>query len=149
MEKKIKVLFLCVHNSGRSQMAEAFLRAYGGDKFDVQSAGLAPRNIHTLVIRVMKEIHMDISKNTSDNVFDFYRQGNLYDYVITVCDESIESLCPVFPGITRRLHWPFPDPSRVTGTKEEKLAGIRKIRDEIHDRIMTWLKSLRIKKISS
>jgi arsenate reductase (thioredoxin) len=148
MEKKTRVLFICVHNSGRSQMAEAFLRAYGGDKFDVQSAGLAPRNIHPLVIRVMKEINMDISQNTSDSVFDFYRQGRLYDYVITVCNESIENLCPVFPGITHRLHWAFPDPSRVTGTDEEKLAKIRKIRDDIHSRIMTWLKSLRVKKIS-
>lgn len=139
MEKKKNVLFICVHNSGRSQMAEAFLRASAGNKFDVESAGLEPREINKLVIQVMKEMDIDISGNTSDSVFDFYKEGRLYDYVITVCDESIETQCPIFPGITRRLHWAFPDPSSVSGTDEEKLSKVRKIRDDIHKRIMTWL----------
>jgi arsenate reductase len=134
MEKKKSVLFICVHNSGRSQMAEAFLRESAGDKFDVESAGLEPREINNLVIQVMKEMNIDISENTSDSVFDFYKKGRLYDYVITVCDESIESQCPIFPGITRRLHWSFPDPSSVSGTDEEKLSKVRKIRDNIQNR---------------
>ena len=142
MEKKKRVLFICVHNSGRSQMAEAFLRKSAGNKFDVESSGLEPQKINKIVIDVMKEINIDISENTSDSVFDFYKQGRLYDYVITVCDESIEGQCPIFPGITRRLHWAFPDPSSVSGTDEEKLAKVRKIRDDIHNRIMTWLTTL-------
>ena len=139
MEKKKNVLFICVHNSGRSQMAEAFLRASAGNKFDVESAGLEPREINKLVIQVMKEMNIDISGNTSDSVFDFYKEGRLYDYVISVCDESIETQCPIFPGITRRLHWAFPDPSSVSGTGEEKLPKVRKIRDDIHNRITNWL----------
>lgn len=139
MEKKKSVLFICVHNSGRSQMAEAFLRAYAGNIFDVESAGLEPREINKLVIRVMKEMNIDISGNTSDSVFELYKKGRLYDYVISVCDESIETQCPIFPGITRRLHWPFPDPSSVGGTDEEKLSKVRKIRDDIYHRIMNCL----------
>ncbi|MGD8768963.1 MAG: arsenate reductase ArsC [Desulfobacterales bacterium] len=142
MEKKKSVLFICVHNSGRSQMAEAFLRASAGDRFDVESAGLEPREINKLVIEVMEEMNIDISENTSDSVFDFYKEGRLYDYVISVCDESIESQCPIFPGITRRLHWAFPDPSSIGGTDEEKLSKVRNIRDDIHNRIMTWLNTL-------
>ncbi|MFO8084732.1 MAG: arsenate reductase ArsC [Desulfobacterales bacterium] len=139
MKKKKRVLFICVHNSGRSQMAEAFLREFAGDRFDVESAGLEPREINKLVIEVMEEMNIDISENTSDSVIDFYKEGRLYDYVISVCDESIESQCPIFPGITRRLHWPFPDPSTVGGTDEEKLFKVRKIRDDIHNRIISWL----------
>jgi arsenate reductase len=139
MEKKKRVLFICVHNSGRSQMAEAFLSESAGDRFDVESAGLEPREINKLVIEVMEEMNIDISENTSDSIFDFYKEGRLYDFVISVCDESIESQCPIFPGITQRLHWPFPDPSSVVGSDEEKLSKVRKIRDDIHNRIMTWL----------
>jgi len=120
-------------------MAEAFLRESAGDRFDVESAGLEPREINELVIEVMEEMNIDISENTSDSVFDFYREGRLYDYVISVCDESTERQCPIFPGINRRLHWPFPDPSSVVGTDEEKLLKVRKIRDDINNRIMSWL----------
>lgn len=123
-------------------MAEAFLRASSKNEFDVESAGLEPREINKIVIEVMKEKDIDISGNKSDSVFDFYKEGRLYDYVITVCDESIESQCPIFPGIVRRLHWSFPDPSSVSGTDEEKLSKVRKIRDDIQNRIMTWLKTL-------
>ena len=120
-------------------MAEVFLRESAGDRFDVESAGLEPREINELVIEVMEEMNIDISENTSDSVFDFYREGRLYDYVISVCDESTERQCPIFPGINRRLHWPFPDPSSVVGTDEEKLLKVRKIRDDVNNRIMSWL----------
>lgn len=142
MERKLKVLFICIHNSGRSQMAEAFLDALGGDRFLVESAGMEPRPINLLVIEAMNEMGIDISKQTSDSVFDFFREGKLFDYVITVCDESVEDNCPVFPGITKRLHWPFPDPSKLDGTHEEKMTELRTIRDSIKERIEQWLKSL-------
>jgi arsenate reductase len=140
MKNKKKILFVCVHNSGRSQMAEAFLQAYAGDMFHAESAGLEPNNIQNLVIEVMREKGIDLSKKTSDSVFDFYKQGRLYDFVITVCDESIENQRPVFPGIAKRLHWPFPDPKEATGTHEDKLSKVRKIRDDIENQIQSWTK---------
>ena len=135
-----KILFVCVHNSGRSQMAEAFLQTFAGDMFHAESAGLEPNTIQNLVIEVMKEKGIDLTEKTSDSVFDFYKQGRLYDFVVTVCDESIESQCPVFPGIAKRLHWPFPDPQKATGTHEEKLSKVRKIRDDIENQIKSWMR---------
>jgi arsenate reductase len=142
MKKKKKVLVICVHNSARSQMAEAFLKKYGGSRFEVESAGLEPGTLNPLVVEVMKEINIDISGNRTDSVFDFYKQGKLYDYVITVCDESNAEQCPVFPGITQRLHWGFEDPSSFTGTHEEKLHETRVVRDQIENKVLRWLKEL-------
>ncbi|MGD8294416.1 MAG: arsenate reductase ArsC, partial [Desulfobacterales bacterium] len=107
---KFRVLFICGHNSGRSQMAEAFLNDIAGDQMDVESAGLDPKPVNPLVIDVMQEIGFDLSKARSDSVFEFFKEGRLYDYVITVCDETAAGKCPVFPGITKRFHWPFRDP---------------------------------------
>ena len=140
MERKRKILFICIHNSGRSQMAEAFLDALGGDRFQVESAGMEPRPINPLVIDAMKEEGIDLSSKTSDSVFDFFLKGKLFDYVITVCDESVEEKCPVFPGITKRLHWPFPDPAKLAGSHEEKMAELRKIRDSIKKKIEEWIR---------
>lgn len=137
---KMKVLFICVHNSGRSQMAEAFLKKMAGEKFLVESAGLDPQPIQPLVIAAMKEDGYDLSNSTSDSVFDFYREGRLYDYVITVCDKETELQCPVFAGLTQRRHWPFPDPAKLSGTPEEKLKALRQIRDQIKLKVETWLK---------
>ena len=119
MKEKIRVLFICIHNSGRSQMAETFLKIIGGERFEAESAGLEPRPINPYVIKVMEEIGYDLSGNTSDRVMQFFQEGRLYDYVITVCNESIENRCPIFPGIARRLYWPFPDPQKATGTEDE------------------------------
>ncbi|MCG6974221.1 MAG: arsenate reductase ArsC [Desulfobacterales bacterium] len=141
MKEKIRVLFICIHNSGRSQMAETFLKIIGGERFEAESAGLEPRPINPYVIKVMEEIGYDLSGNTSDRVMQFFQEGRLYDYVITVCNESIENQCPIFPGIARRLYWPFPDPQKATGTEDEKLDKIRSIRDQIREHIKSWVKS--------
>ena len=136
---KIKVLFVCVHNSARSQMAEAFLKKISGDRFEVESAGLEPGTLNPIVVDAMKEVGIDTSQNKTKSVFDFYKQGKLYNYVFTVCDESKAEACPVFPGATKNIHWGFADPSSFTGTYEEKLEGIRKIRDEIKNKIEEWV----------
>jgi len=138
MNKK-SILFICVHNSARSQMAEAFLKKYAGDRFDVESAGLEPGKLNPIVVEVMKEVGIDISQNKTKSVFGFYKQGKQYDYVITVCDESQSGACPVFPGKGERLHWGFPDPSSFTGSFEEKLKKTIEIRNQIEAKIKDWL----------
>ncbi len=138
---KMKVLFVCVHNSARSQMAEAFLKQLAGDRFEVESAGLEPGKLNLAVIEVMKELGIDISNNKTKSVFDFYKQGKQYDYVVTVCDESQAGKCPVFPGTaaTKRIHWGFDDPSSFQGKPEEKLEKTRQVRDKIKHRIIEWI----------
>lgn len=138
----IRVLFICGHNSGRSQMAEAFLNDIAGDQIHVESAGLEPKPVNSLVVEVMQEIGFDLSKAKSDSVFDFFKEGRLYDYVITVCDETAAGQCPVFPGITKRFHWPFMDPEALTGNHEEKLAALRKIREQIYQKVSDWVKTI-------
>lgn len=133
---KTKVLFICVHNSGRSQMAEEFLRKYGGEEFQVESAGLEPTEINPLVVEAMAEEGVDLAGKKTRSVFDLFREGRLYDYVITVCDDANEAKCPVFPGVTHRWHWPFPDPSRLSGGREEQLAQVRAIRDQIKAKVL-------------
>ena len=133
-----KVLIVCVHNSGRSQMAAAYLRALAGGRFQVESAGFDPRPIDPLVIQAMAEDGIDLAGQRPQPVFDLYRQGRLYDYVITVCQES-EDRCPLFPGITQRLHWPFPDPAAIPGDAHQRLAGVRAIRDRIKLQVSQWL----------
>ena len=135
---KEKVLFVCVHNSARSQMAEAFLNRACGEKFEAQSAGLEPGTLNPLVIEVMREIGLDLSANKTKSVFDVFKTGQLFAYIITVCDQASAERCPVFPGVTSRLHWSFPDPATVTGTHEERLEKIRAIRDTIQGKIDAW-----------
>lgn len=141
MDKK-RVLFICVHNSARSQIAEALLKHIAGGSFEVESAGLEPGKLNPLAIEVMKEIGIDISQNKTKSVFDFYKQGKRYDYVITVYDESQAQKCPVFPGTTatRRIHWSFDDPASFQGSWEERLEQTRQIRDKIKQQIEQWLK---------
>lgn len=136
---KRRVLFVCIHNSARSQMAEAFLKELAGDRFEVESAGLEPGELNPIVVEVMNEVGIDISQNKTKSALDFYKQGKRYDYVITVCDESQSERCPVFPSIIERIHWEFDDPSRFEGPHEEKLEKIRKVRDAIKKRIEKWL----------
>ncbi len=136
--KKKKVLFVCIHNSARSQMAEAFLKQICGEEFEAHSAGLEPGKLNPIVVEAMQEVGIDISANKTKAVFDFIKSGQLFAYVITVCDETSAERCPIFPGITQRLHWGFPDPSSFTGTHEEKLARTREIRDTIKQQIEKW-----------
>ena len=142
MSKKINVLFVCVHNSARSQMAEAFLKKYGGDRFEAESAGIEPGVLNPVAVEVMKEVGIDISQNKTKSVFDLYKQYRLYGYVITVCDESQSERCPIFPGVTKKLHWGFADPSAFTGSWDEKLEKTRTVRDQIEAKIKDWLKAI-------
>jgi len=128
---KTRVLFLCVHNSARSQMAEAYLKQFGGEKFEVESAGLEPGKLNPLAVEVMREDGFDISNNPTNDVFEFFKQGKRFHYVITVCDAGNSARCPIFPGMTKRFAWDFPDPSLFTGTQEEKLAKTREVRNKI------------------
>src|SRR6185369_12373708 len=116
MERKIRVLFVCIHNSARSQMAEALLKKIGGDRFEAFSAGLEPGTLNPLAVEVMGELGVDISANQTKGVFDFFTGGILFDYVVTVCDGASAEKCPIFPGITRRLHWSFEDPAAAAGS---------------------------------
>ena len=138
-DKKKRVLFVCTHNSARSQMAETFLNALAGDRFHAESAGLEPADLNPLAIDVMQELGFDLTNNRADSIFEFFKEGRLYDYVIYVCDKETEDRCPVFPGVRRTLHWPFPDPAKLDGTHAEKLEKARRIRDEIKSRIESWL----------
>jgi arsenate reductase len=135
---KKKILFICVHNSARSQMAEAWLNYTCGDFFEAQSAGLEPGTLNPLAVEVMQEVGLDISNKETQAVFDVFKSGQLFAYVVTVCDEASAEKCPIFPGPTQRLHWSFPDPSQATGTREEKLRQVRGIRDEIRCKIEEW-----------
>lgn len=133
---KTRVLVICQHNSGRSQMMEAYLRKFAGDRLEVESAGLEPaEKVNPLVVRVMLEEGMDLSGKKPQSVFDIFKQGRLYDHVITVCGEG-EEKCPIFPGISKRWHMPFKDPSSATGTDEQKIEQVRRIRDEIKEAIL-------------
>jgi arsenate reductase len=136
MPQASKILIICQHNSGRSQIAEAYLRKFAGDQLEVESAGLDPAPVvNPLVVEVMLEEGIDISKNKPQSVFDLYRHGNLYGHVITVCDD-VESKCPIFAGITKRWHHPFPDPALVEGTRLERLEKVRRIRDMIKEKLL-------------
>lgn len=132
-----KVLFLCTGNSARSQMAEALLRHYAGDHFEVYSAGLEPKGLNPYTVQVMNEVGLDLSQHTSKDVFQYLGRVN-FGYIITVCSNA-EARCPIFPGISYRLYWPFDDPAAVEGTADEKLAKFREVRDQIDQRIRAWL----------
>jgi len=132
---KHKILFVCIHNSARSQMAEAFLKKYGSDYFEAESAGLEPGKLNPNVVEVMQEIGIEISKNGTQGVFDLFRQGKLFNAVISVCDGANAERCPIFPGRVKRILWSFSDPSSFTGTHEEVLEQTRKVRDEIKEKV--------------
>jgi arsenate reductase len=138
--EKMKVLFICVHNSARSQMAEAFLNQLGGDRFEAESAGLEPGVLNPLAVRAMAEIGIDISAKKTRGAFDLLRQGNWYGWVITVCDESQAERCPIFPGAGRRDHWSFPDPAAFAGSEEERMDQVRSLRDRIAGKAKEWIK---------
>lgn len=135
---KIKVLFLCTGNSARSQMAEAFVRRYAGDRFEAHSAGLEPRGIHPCTIRVMEEIGFDLSGHRSKAVTEYMGKSH-FGYLVTVCAHA-ERNCPrVFPGVGQRLHWAFDDPAAFVGPDAETLAKFREVRDQIDARVRQWV----------
>ena len=134
---KGKVLFLCTGNSVRSQMAEAFLRKYAGDRFEVFSAGLEPGVVHPYTIRVMNEVGVDMSKHRSKSLSEYMGKMH-FGYLITVCDRA-EKKCPIFPGMGIRMHWPFEDPAKEEGSEAEKLTKFRQVRDLIDLRVREWL----------
>lgn len=134
-----RVLFLCTGNSARSQMAEAFLRKYGGDNFEAHSAGLEPKGMNSLTIKVMKEIGLNVSSQKSKGV-DEYLGKMLFQHLITVCDDADKNCPTTWPGISNRMHWSFEDPAVFEGTDEENLAKFRQIRDQIEQKIKDWLK---------
>jgi arsenate reductase len=139
---KTKILFVCIHNSARSQMAEAFVNTYFSDKFIAESAGLEPGALNPLVVKSMAEVGIDISRNITKDVFAFVKEGRKYDYVITVCDEASGQRCPVFTGAIKKINWSFQDPSILTGTDEEKLVRISAIRDSIKIKLEEFLITL-------
>jgi arsenate reductase (thioredoxin) len=134
---KAKVLFLCTGNSARSQIAEAFLRKYADAHFEVYSAGLEPKGIHPYTVRVMNEAGIDLSRQTSKDVFQYLGRVN-FGYIITVCSKA-EAKCPIFPGVSLRLYWPFEDPAACEGSEPEQLAKFREVRDQIDQRLRSWL----------
>lgn len=133
-----KALFICVHNSARSQMAEAWLNLLCPKQFEADSAGLEPGALNPLAVEAMREVGVDISGKKTQSVFDVLKSGQLFSCVITVCDKSSAERCPVFTGFTTRLHWSFPDPAALKGSQQERLDAVRKIRDQIRVRIEMW-----------
>lgn len=140
MTDKIRVLFICTGNSARSQMAEALLRRHGGEYLEVHSAGLEPKGINPYTRRALAEIGIDMAGHSAKDLGTYL--GKLhFGYVITVCSNA-EERCPIFPGVSVRLHWPFADPAAVSGSDDEKLAAFREARDQIENRILLWLATI-------
>lgn len=138
LSRKKKVLFVCVHNSARSVIAEAMLNQLCGDQYEAQSAGLKPDDttvVNPLAIAVLKEDGLDVSDYQPRHVFDVVKSGQLFSHVIAVCDAANAEKCPIFPGVTQRLHWGFPDPSKFQGTWDERLEQTRHVRDQIKAQI--------------
>jgi len=138
-----RVLFVCTHNSARSQMAEAYLKKFGGGAFEAESAGLEPGKLNPFVVRALLEEGIDISGNRTNDVFEFSRQGRVYNYVVTVCSKEAAERCPVFPGQATRLQWFFPDPSTFTGTDAEIMNRVREVRDAIREKIRAFMKGVK------
>jgi arsenate reductase (thioredoxin) len=136
---KKNVIFICIHNSARSQMAEAYLRHFAGDKYEVRSAGLEPGKLNPVVVKAMALDGIDISGHTTNSVDEFIDGHIKFDFVVTVCDETAAEACPFFPGQGTRLHWGFQDPSGLSGTEEEKLARTIQIRDQIKEKVKSFV----------
>ncbi|MFN7037851.1 MAG: arsenate reductase ArsC, partial [Bellilinea sp.] len=139
---KARVLFLCTGNSARSQMAEALLRKYAADHFEVFSAGLEPKGLNPYTVKVLEEIGVDTSQHYSKTLDSFIGKVH-FGYLITVCSKAEEN-CPIFPGMGMRMHWPFEDPAAFVGSEEETLQKFREIRDQIDARVREWLKEMNI-----
>ncbi len=135
----IKVLVICVHNSARSQMGEEYIRKFGGDRFEVESAGLEPGTLNPYVVKVLAEDGIDISGKPTRDVFELYKAGKRYHYVITVCSKEAAEKCPIFPGVHEKMYLPFPDPSTFRGGEDEILARVREVREEIKEAMRAFV----------
>lgn len=143
MNPKARVLFVCVHNSGRSRMAEAWLRELGGEGFDVVSAGFESHATLPLVVEALEQVGLRLATpGPQSSVFELYKAGRFFDHVIRVCDEEQGQRCPLFPRVREHLSWSFPDPRTFTGSREEQLARIIELRDVIKERVEKWLETL-------
>lgn len=143
MTADLKVLFVCVHNAARSRMAEALLRDLGDGRFEVTSAGFEPREVNPLVIEALGQVGLTLpSTAPQPSVFELFRAGRHFHYVIGVCDEEHGQKCPLFPGVTQRLYWSFPDPATFVGTHEEKLARVVEVGESIRARLEAWLSTI-------
>jgi arsenate reductase len=140
---KPSVLFVCVRNAARSQMAQAFINSMCSVDFDAESAGLEPGELDPLAVAAMGELGIDISRNQTKSAFDLFKAGRIFGYVVTVCDETSADRCPIFPGVTKRLHWSFADPASFEGPWERRLALTRIVRDQIRDRVRAWCDEVR------
>jgi len=134
-----RVLFLCVHNSARSQMAEEYLRKYGGPGFEAESAGLEPGVLNPYVVRVLAEEGIDIGGKATRDVMTLFVQGRTYDCVVTVCSKEAAERCPIFPGKTERYHWPFEDPSTFAGTDDQVMARVRQVAGAIREKVLEFI----------
>ena len=133
-----RVLFICIHNSARSQMGEAYLKKLGGSQFETESAGIEPGSLNPHVVRALQEDGIDIHGKPTRSVFDLSKSGRSFDYVITVCSKEAAERCPIFPGKGVKLRWPFPDPSTFTGSDSEIMAQVREVRDSIKERVQEF-----------
>jgi arsenate reductase len=136
---KIKVLFICVHNSARSQMAQEYLKLLGGEKFEVESAGYEPTAVNPYVIKAMLEEGVDLSSKKTQSVYDLIRENRFFGIIITVCNRAREEECPVFPGVTKKLHWELENPEDFTGTDEEIMEKVRLLRDKIKTMVQSFI----------
>ncbi|MDD5211947.1 MAG: arsenate reductase ArsC [Sulfuricurvum sp.] len=135
----LKALFVCVHNSARSQMAEAFFNQYAANTDCAESAGIEPGKLNSYVVQAMGEKGINISANETKGVFNLYKEGRTYSHVITVCDAEAAQRCPIFPGISRIIMWSFPDPSTFTGSDEEIMQQVRAVRDTIEEKVKAFI----------
>jgi arsenate reductase len=143
MTADTKVLSICVHNAARSRMAEALLRKVGGPQFEVTSAGFEPHEANPLALESLASVGLSLPfTGLQPSVFELFKAGRMFDYVIGVCDEEHGQRCPVFAGFTQRLYWSFPDPSTFTGSHTDKLARIAEVRDAIEQRLHAWVQTL-------
>jgi arsenate reductase len=130
-----RVLFVCIHNSARSQMAEAWMNHLFGNRYEAKSAGIEPGTLNPLAVTAMREAKIDMSGKATHSVWEFYQAGETFSYVVTVCDAQTAASCPLFPGSAIRMHWNVPDPSAVQGSEDEKLAAMREVRDAIRQKV--------------
>lgn len=137
----IKVLFICIHNSARSQMAEAFLNELGEGKFKAESAGLEAGRLNPFVVKVMAEIGYDLSQNHCKSVFTFHEEKRHYDYVIKVCDQANGERCPIFYGADQSLNWNLEDPSSFVGSDEARLEFTRRVRDQVKEKVVGFIQT--------